>query len=222
MKNLIAVLVTAFVLASCSDPVEPTPAPVTYTMPATGTTYTYATYLTDAQGAKVAGSDAERSESVIASNVIFDDQSGVWAIGGVDTTYYFVDKYNDVQMRTNAVKDPYFSIAWARFPLTTGTATSVFNNQRSTDNGVVTQSTKTLSAERIAEESVTVRGAAVRTFKIRVNYSIVIKENESIASDLRGTAYVWFAPSLGTFVRREIPAQSFLGTTIPGVVEVLK
>lgn len=222
MKSFILFFAAALFVVSCSDPVDPTPTPVTYTMPATGTTYTYATYLTDAQGAKVAGSDAERSESVIASNVIFDDQSGVWAIGGADTTYYFVDKYNDVHMRTNAVKDPYFSIAWARFPLTTGTATSVFNNQRSTDNGVVTQSTKTLSAERIAEESVTVRGAAVRTFKIRVNYSIVIKENESIASDLRGTAYVWFAPSLGTFVRREIPAQSFLGTTIPGVVEVLK
>lgn len=222
MKFLVLLSALTLFIVSCSDPVDPAPTPVTYTMPATGTTFSYTTYRTDAQGAKVPGSDGERSDAVIASNIVFDMESGVWAVAGADTTYYRVDKYNDVQMRTSAVNEPYFRSAWVRLPITTGTVTPVFFSDRTTNNGVVLDIVKTLSAERIAEENVTINGASVRTFKIRVSYSVVVKENESIASDLRGYAYIWFAPSMGTFVRREVPAQSFLGTDVSGLVEVLK
>lgn len=222
MKHFILILAVALVVASCSDSTSPNSEPVSYKVPGTGSTFTYATHDLDEQGTKVPGSEKERVESVIATNAVVDNSPGVWVVQGADTAYYRIDQFNDVQLRVGGMQDAFFNTAWIRLPYSSGVPSSVFFNDKNTDNGVVYQIAKTITAERMTQQSFTINGASVTAYEFRISYSIVVKGNESIESDLRAVTYVWFAPSLGTVIRRATPAQEWFGTKRNGHIEEMK
>jgi len=222
MKHLLLTLLAALLVASCSDSTTPEPTSVAYKIPGSGSTYTYNTFDTDEQGTKVPGSEQERVESVLTTNAVVDNSPGVWVVQGADTAYFRIDQYNDVQMRVGGMQDAFFNTAWIRLPYSSGVPRSAFVSDKTTNNGVVYQTAKTITAERMTQQSFPINGTSVTAYEFRISYSIVVKGNESIESDLRAVTYVWFAPSLGTVIRRVTPAQEWFGTKRAGHIEEMK
>ncbi len=219
MKHLLLILAVALFVSSCSDPSEPDPTPVSYKIPGTGSTYAYNTYDVDEQGAKKAGSEKQLIENVVASNITFDDESGVWVVQGASTAHYHIDQNNDVQMRKGGMNDAYFDSVWIRLPYSTNRPSSLSSSDKVNNNGVVNEVVKTMTAERMTSQSFTINGTTVSAYEFKITYSIVVKGNESVDPDQRAVTYVWFAPSLGTVVRRATPAQEWFGTKRDGHVE---
>ncbi|MFN4986258.1 MAG: hypothetical protein ACK45E_03115 [Ignavibacteria bacterium] len=219
MKRIILSLAVALIVSSCSDSSSPDSTPVSYKVPGTGSTFTYNTYDTDEQGTRKPGSERERIESVIASNITFEGESGIWVVQGADTAYYRIDQYNDVQMRVGGMQDAFFNTAWIRLPYSSGVPSSTFVSDKTTKFGVVYQTIKTITAERMTQQSFPINGAAVNAYEFKIVYSIVVKGNESIETDVQAVTYVWFAPSLGTVIRRVTPAQGWFGIQRDGHVE---
>lgn len=221
MKHILLTLAVALLVSSCSDTTSPEPTPVSYKVPGAGSTFTYNTYDIDEQGTKKPGSEKEHVEAVIATNAVVDNSAGVWVVQGADTAYYRIDQYNDVQMRTGGMNDAFFNTAWIRLPYSTGAPSSVFFNDKTTDNGVVYQVGKSITAERLGIKSYEINGTTINAYDFKIVYAIVVKANESIESDNRAVRYVTFAPSLGTVIRRATPAQEWFGTKHDGHVEEL-
>lgn len=219
MKIVVLSLAIALFVSSCSDSSSPDSTPVSYKVPGTGSTYTYNTYDTDDNGSKTPGTEKQRVESVVATNAVVDNSTGVWVVQGADTAYYHIDQYNDVQMRIGGMDDAFFNTAWIRLPYSTNAPSSVFVSDKSTDNGVVYQTVKTITAERMTLKSYQINGATVNAYDFKIVYSVVVKANESVESDSRAVTYVSFAPTLGTVVRRATPAQEWMGTKRTGHIE---
>ena len=222
MKHLLLTLAAALFVSSCSDPSEPDPTPVSYKVPGTGSTFTYDAYDLDEQGTKKPGSEKELVESVTATNAVVDNSTGVWIVQGADTTYFHIDQYNDVQMRSGGMNDAFFNSAWVRLPYSTGAPSSVFFNDRVNNNGVVYDIGKAITAERLGIKSYEINGTTINAYDFKIVYAIVVKANESIESDTRAVRYVTFAPSLGTVIRRATPAQEWFGTKRDGHVEEIR
>ena len=222
MQHFLLSLVAVLVLASCSDTTSPDNIPVSYKVPSTGSTFTYSTYDTDDNGTKSPGTEKERVESVIATNAVVDNSTGVWVVQGADTANYRIDQYNDVQMRVGGMQDAFFNTAWIRLPYSSGVPSSVFTSDKTTNNGVVYETGKSITAERMTLQSFPINGTSVTAYEFKISYSIIVKGNESIESDMRAVTYVWFAPSLGTVIRRVTPSQEWFGTKRGGHIEEMK
>jgi hypothetical protein len=222
MKFLSLALTAALVLASCDSTTDPDASSVSTTMPRTGSIFAYDTYDTDTNGVKLPGSDTAIVDTVVASDIAFDDETGVWVIKGSnsDSTFYTVDKSNDVIMRGSGW-DSWFNQVWIRLPIVSGVPSNVFNIDRLNSNGVLTETKRTVTTERIAEETVTVAGKSIRTFKIKVSVSRVVTQGGSVTSDYSTYHYYWFAPSIGTTIRIETPPQVIFGRKLGGAVEML-
>jgi hypothetical protein len=192
-------------------------------MPRVGSTYTYESYDTDTNGAVIAGSDSTHVDAVVASGVVFDDESDVWVVKGSnsDSSFYSVDKYNDVIIRGSSW-DAWFDQVWIRMPITSGVSSNVFNTDRATINGIVVETTRRITSERLSEEQVTVSGTQIRTFKVKITVSRVVTQNGAVVSDYSTFHYYWFAPSLGVTVRIETPSQIIFGKKMNGAIEMLK
>lgn len=221
MKHLLLTLAVALLVSSCSDTTSPDPTPVSYKVPGTGSSYVYNTYDVDDNDTKIPGSEKERMETVVATNTVVDNSTGVWVVQGADTTYYRIDQYNDVQMRTGGMNDAFFNTAWIRLPYSTNAPSSVFASEKITDNGAVREVGKSITAERLGIKSYQINGTTINAYDFKIVYAIVVKANESIESDIRAVRYVTFAPSLGTVIRRATPAQEWFGTKRDGHVEEL-
>lgn len=222
MKFLSLALAAALVLASCDSTTDPDAPGVSTTMPRVGSIYVFDTYDTDTNGVRLPGSDTAIVDTVVASDIAVDDETGVWVIKGsnTDSTFYTVDKSNDVIMRGSGW-DSWFDQVWIRLPIVSGVPSNVYNIDRTSSNGVLTQTTRTIATERVAEESVTIAGTSIRTYKIKVNVSRIVTQGGSVTSDYSTYHYYWFAPSLGTTVRIETPPQVIFGRKLGGAVEML-
>jgi hypothetical protein len=154
---------------------------------------------------------------------VFDDESDVWVVKGSnsDSSFYSVDKYNDVIIRGSSW-DAWFDQVWIRMPITSGVSSNVFNTDRATINGIVVETTRRIASERLSEEQVTVSGTQIRTFKVKITVSRVVTQNGAVVSDYSTFHYYWFAPSLGVTVRIETPSQIIFGKKMNGAIEMLK
>jgi hypothetical protein len=222
MKIAALLLSLAIVAASCTTSTTPDNT-ITTSMPRVGSTYTYESYDTDTNGAVIAGSDSTHVDAVVASGVVFDDESDVWVVKGSnsDSSFYSVDKYNDVIIRGSSW-DAWFDQVWIRMPITSGVSSNVFNTDRATINGIVVETTRRIASERLSEEQVTVSGTQIRTFKVKITVSRVVTQNGAVVSDYSTFHYYWFAPSLGVTVRIETPSQIIFGKKMNGAIEMLK
>jgi hypothetical protein len=222
MKIAALLLSLAIVAASCTTSTTPDNT-ITTSIPRVGSTYTYESYDTDTNGAVIAGSDSTHVDAVVASGVVFDDESDVWVVKGSnsDSSFYSVDKYNDVIIRGSSW-DAWFDQVWIRMPITSGVSSNVFNTDRATINGIVVETTRRIASERLSEEQVTVSGTRIRTFKVKITVSRVVTQNGAVVSDYSTFHYYWFAPSLGVTVRIETPSQIIFGKKMNGAIEMLK
>ncbi len=222
MKFAALLLSLAIVAASCTTSTTPDNT-ITTSMPRVGSTYTFESYDTDTNGAVVAGSDTTHVDAVVASGIVFDDERDVWVVYGSnsDSSFYSVDKYNDVIIRGSSW-DAWFDQVWIRMPITSGVSSNVFNTDRATINGIVVETTRRITSERVSEEQVTVSGTQIRTFKVKITVSRVVTQNGTVVSDYSTFHYYWFAPSLGVTVRIETPSQIIFGKKMNGAIEMLK
>ncbi len=222
MKFAALLFSLAIVVAACTTSTTPDNT-ITTSMPRVGSTYTFESYDTDTNGAVVAGSDTTHVDAVVASGIVFDDERDVWVVKGSnsDSSFYSVDKYNDVIIRGSSW-DAWFDQVWIRMPITSGVSSNVFNTDRATINGIVVETTRRITSERVAEEQVTISGTQVRTVKIKITVSRVVTQNGAVVSDYSTFHYYWFAPSLGVTVRIETPSQMIFGKKMNGAIEMLK
>ncbi len=222
MKFAALLLSLAIVAASCTTSTTPDNT-ITTSMPRVGSTYTFESYDTDTNGAVVAGSDTTHVDAVVASGIVFDDERDVWVVKGSnsDSSFYSVDMYNDVIIRGSSW-DAWFDQVWIRMPITSGVSSNVFNTDRATINGIVVETTRRITSERVSEEQVTVSGTQIRTFKVKITVSRVVTQNGTVVSDYSTFHYYWFAPSLGVTVRIETPSQIIFGKKMNGAIEMLK
>lgn len=222
MKFAALLLSLAIVAASCTTSTTPDNT-TTISMPRVGSTFTFETYDTDTNGAVVAGSDTTHVDTVVASGIVFDDENDVWVVKGSnsDSSFYSVDKYNDVIIRGSSW-DAWFDQVWIRMPITSGVSSNVFNTDRATINGVVVETTRRIASERVSEEQVTVSGTQIRTVKVKITVSRVVTQNGAVVSDYSTFHYYWFAPSLGGVVRIETPSQVIFGRKLNGAIEMLR
>ena len=222
MKIAALLLSLAIVAASCTTSTTPDNT-ITTSMPRVGSTYTFESYDTDTNGAVVAGSDTTHVDAVVASGIVFDDERDVWVVKGSnsDSSFYSVDMYNDVIIRGSSW-DAWFDQVWIRMPITSGVSSNVFNTDRATMNGIVVETTRRITSERVSEEQVTVSGTQIRTFKVKITVSRVVTQNGTVVSDYSTFHYYWFAPSLGVTVRIETPSQIIFGKKMNGAIEMLK
>ena len=222
MKFAALLLSLAIVAASCTTSTTPDNT-ITTSMPRVGSTYTFESYDTDTNGAVVAGSDTTHVDAVVASGIVFDDERDVWVVYGSnsDSSFYSVDMYNDVIIRGSSW-DAWFDQVWIRMPITSGVSSNVFNTDRATINGIVVETTRRITSERVSEEQVTVSGTQIRTFKVKITVSRVVTQNGTVVSDYSTFHYYWFAPTLGVTVRIETPSQIIFGKKMNGAIEMLK
>ena len=222
MKIAALLLSLAIVAASCTTSTTPDNT-ITTSMPRVGSTYTFESYDTDTNGAVVAGSDTTHVDAVVASGIVFDDERDVWVVKGSnsDSSFYSVDMYNDVIIRGSSW-DAWFDQVWIRMPIASGVSSNVFNTDRATINGIVVETTRRITSERVSEEQVTVSGTQIRTFKVKITVSRVVTQNGTVVSDYSTFHYYWFAPSLGVTVRIETPSQIIFGKKMNGAIEMLK
>ncbi len=222
MKFAALLLSLAIVAASCTTSTTPDNT-ITTSMPRVGSTYTFESYDTDTNGAVVAGSDTTHVDAVVASGIVFDDERDVWVVKGSnsDSSFYSVDMYNDVIIRGSSW-DAWFDQVWIRMPITSGVSSNVFNTDRATINGIVVETTRRITSERVSEEQVTVSGTQIRTFKVKITVSRVVTQNGTVVSDYSTFHYYWFAPTLGVTVRIETPSQIIFGKKMNGAIEMLK
>ena len=222
MKFAALLLSLAIVAASCTTSTTPDNTSTT-SIPRVGSTYAFESYDTDTNGAVVAGSDTTHVDAVVASGIVFDDERDVWVVKGSnsDSSFYSVDMYNDVIIRGSSW-DAWFDQVWIRMPITSGVSSNVFNTDRATINGIVVETTRRITSERVSEEQVTVSGAQIRTFKVKITVSRVVTQNGAVVSDYSTFHYYWFAPSLGVTVRIETPSQIIFGKKMNGAIEMLK
>lgn len=222
MKFATLLVSLAIVVAACTTSTTPDNATTT-SMPRVGSTYTFETYDTDTNGAVVAGSEKTHTDSVVASGIVFDDETDVWVVKGsnTDSSFYSVDKYNDIVVRGSSW-DAWYDQVWIRMPITSGVSSNLFNIDRDNVNGVVVETTRRIASERVSEEQVTISGTQVRTVKIKITVSRVVTQNGTVVSDYSTFHYYWFAPSLGVTVRIETPSQIIFGKKLKGAIEMLK
>ena len=217
MKSLVLFFATALFLASCSDPVEPTPtAPI---VPGVGSTFSYATYNTNERGEKITGTDGQFVTTVVANNSTVSGNSGVWSIAGpnTDTMCFNIDTYKDLGFRTNTVGETCFDTTWVRLAIETGVEGTVSTSESL--NGVRT--VKSVTCQPGGLLSFTIAGKTIVTHSFKITYSIVQTTNNVETSNVSRAVAVWYAPSLGTFVRRTTLPQTWLGKQISGQVEEL-
>lgn len=225
MKSVSLFFALALVIASCSNPSEPTPETPTMKVPGTGSTYVFDTYGTDESGAKISGSDAEFTESVIASNISFGGRTGVWSVIGsasTDTTHYCLDANKDVLLNSGDLEGVLGGMKWLRYPVTTGTTQKDTAISTQNINGISIELVAIVTSSRVGEEQITVGSEAVKVVKLTSEFSVTAKAFGQVVNESTLTSTLWYAPSLGLMVRRVIPAQNVGGDLQEGTVEMLK
>lgn len=213
MVNGLQNLATSLILVSCSDNTV-TPEPSPFTIPTSGSTYTYLEYATDKLGNKVPDTEVTDVESVIASNISYSGKNGVWAISSTennDTTYFCVDQNNDVLFKPSGGADIFGDDTWLRIPVTTGTAFSDSTASTQDFNGIPVELRTTMNITRIADEQVTVGSQSFKTTKVRLNINVKALAFGQVVNESNLESTLWYAPSLGHFLRMVQPATTLGG-----------
>lgn len=225
MKNLLLFVAAALVIASCSNTTEPTPEAPTMKVPGVGSTFTFDAYGTDDKDAKIPGTDSAFTESVVATNLSYEGKTGVWAVVGEnsDTTFICYDANKDLLVYVGGGNEPIFSgFEWLRLPITTATAVTDTVEFTQNDGGFPFEIVAVITINRVGDDQVTVGNETIKTVKVAMTISATIKLAGQVVDQRVLTNSLWFAPSLGTMIRRVTPANTFDGEVEPGTVEMLK
>lgn len=225
MKNLLLFVAAALVIASCSNTTEPTPEAPSMKVPGVGSTFTFDAYDTDDKDAKIPGTDSAFTESVVATNLSYEGKTGVWAVVGEnsDTTFICYDANKDLLVYVGGGNDPIFGgFEWLRLPITTATAVTDTVEFTDNDGGFPFEIVAVITINRVGDDQVTVGNETIKTVKVAMTISATIKLAGQVVDQRVLTNSLWFAPSLGTMIRRVTPANTFDGEVEPGTVEMLK
>ena len=188
-------------LLGCADdkPVEPA-VTVQWTKPGLGSTFTYAGYLTDSNHVKISGSDETYTDSVMATGVA---ARGLTGLNRMTYSQFFqiLLEYRANGDLAMALEDPDgVELPWTVFPV--GSKGTITHDAWSLTLGDSISSSTwstpyTLVTYMGAEQAVTPAG----TF---ATHRILVRAYDTTSS---GDPYIendtaWFAPAIGTYVRR--------------------
>jgi len=207
MKHLLALLATSLLVISCTKDNTTTPEPAPLKTPGVGSTFSYAGYAIDITGSKIPDTDNQHTETVVASNISFQGKTGVWAIdnGSSDTLMYCLDRNNDLLMYVDESDGMAFN-NWVRLPISTGTTFTDSATSTEDYQGVPVQILTRFTSMLKGEESVTVGSESIRAVKILFTVSGRASIAGQTISDIELVTTLWYAPSLGNFIKAEQPA----------------
>lgn len=208
MRLPIYLLALALFVAACSSNEPTSPTENGITVPGVGSTFEFTGYSTDLSGSKIAGTDTSYIQTVVGSGISFDGRTGVWVVDtkptasseATDTTYMCLDSKKDVLVFFPDLS-PDGSPKWLRLPVTTGVASLDSISSTEDVNGVPFEVKFVVKTERIGDASISVGTSNVATKKIQmtVTASIVVMGQQLQGFETK--QFLWFAPSLGTFVQ---------------------
>jgi hypothetical protein len=211
MKHLLVLSAIATILVSCSNSTV-TPESTSFTIPATGSSYTFLTYNTDSLDVKIPDSDVSTRETVVASGITFRGKSGVWVIASqsigsdsmpyTDTTYFGVDQNNDILVYG---QDSSSGDLWIRLPVTSGTAFKDSTSSQDEVDGIQMEQRLIVTSNRIGQEQLTIGTATIQTVKVSLNVTVKIIALGQVVSEISIPSTAWYAPSLGNIIRMDQP-----------------
>lgn len=226
MRSLFLSLLACSFLVACSTDDTTSPESPSVKLPQAGSTFSYSGYELDVQGAKVSGTDYTFSEAVLATGLTHSGKSSVWSVTSTspnqeDTTYYCLDSGKDLLVEVADLTGEEGATRWIRLPVTTGTAFTDSSVTTQEVSGFPLQLETVISAVKGAEEQVQVGSEAVATVRIQVNVRIKASLLGQVVQEGLLTQQMWFAPSLGTVIRRSAPSQQLGNETTKGFWEGL-
>jgi len=222
MRLLSLLFALAFTLSACTsdDPVAP-PEIVTPIVPGIGSTYTYASYETDANNTKVAGSDRQTTFTVVGTGLTHRGLPNVWAVASgssSDTLYFAIDDSNDVWFLPSGAGN--ITYPWTKLPQSTGDIWITRGTGSIEIGGTKLATSTKVTVSNVATETIKVNNTNVLTHKLDVNMTITF----SVSGQENTTAVMYtlsYAPALGTYARVNAKAQQIDGSIENGTFEEL-
>jgi hypothetical protein len=95
--------------------------------------------------------------------------------------------------------------------VTTGTAFSDSTASTQDFNGIPVELRTTMNITRIADEQVTVGSQSFKTTKVRLNINVKALAFGQVVNESNLESTLWYAPSLGHFLRMVQPATTLGG-----------
>ena len=212
MKHLLLPITLLPFLASCSkdDPVTPNPPSTTYVKVIAGSSFTYEKYETDSTGAKVAGTSETITETVLQTDMTRNGKSGVFMVvnndpTGPDTSYFAYESNNDISLELSFSQSELPPL-WVKMPVASG-GSVLSSNSVTVEHtpGFVSVLTDSVTVSQVGSQNITVKGSSIATTKMKM--SMRLTATGAIKYSFTVDTYVYYAPSLGYYVKMESAAR---------------
>jgi hypothetical protein len=193
-------------IIGCGDdaPVDPART-VNWTRPNAGSVFTYAAYATDSTGAKIAGSDETYTDSVIAHGVTASGVTGLVRMTYFGISQALVDYRANGDLALALELEAGIASPWSVFPIgSRGTTTQEPWSRTFGDSSAgVTWSSPYTTIIYQGTEQLSIAAGSFATHKILVRQFDTTDAGDPYITNRT----IWFAPSIGTYVRQSLPAE---------------
>jgi hypothetical protein len=209
-KHFIVFLFCVALLTSCSSTNSPSTPPTSEFIQAkAGSTFTYDEFSTDSLNAIVAGPRDTIVSTVLRTNGAIGGKTGVLVVGSTkgdarDTSYYAYETNSNASILVTS--EITGNVRWATLPIATGTTTKSVAVDSTTDQGVTTITRDSLTFSLVGTESITVKGQAISTKKLKLAMHIVqTQDGVPVVTVTADDIFYYYAPSLGFVVKTTSP-----------------
>lgn len=204
MKHLFLYLLLTVIIVGCSSDDTVSPISDAGKVPGVGSTFDFDFYFVDSANNPVSDIATKGQYTVTATNATMVNRSGVWSLMGSFTSsssnasnrdtsvsHFCCDSQNDVLLNAEFISDKRL---WLRLPVSTGIASKDSARFESRSGKTVMSM---ITSKLIGQETVLINGTSVPTVKLE------LKTTETLTSGAHqvSTAMIWWAPSLGMFVK---------------------
>lgn len=229
-KQILPLVVLAFVLVSCSDTPSDPGVPTTTTVPKTGSTFTFETVQTDTStGAPIESTRRDGTSTITATGLSYMGRSTAVKFTSEDngTTaegYINYPSDGDFEMLQAASVPGGLRYAWARVPVKSkGTATTVLYDSTMAISGFVYRNTMSAIYEFVGTESLVTPAGTFEVARLKQITRIYFNFNGS-ESTQELVGYIYYSYKLGFPIKTDYSLMriSSSGAATTGVLSVLK
>ncbi len=214
MLKYVPILLLAVVLISCGDDSDPVNTQTdTFIQPKEGSFFNYDEYNIDTiKSERIPTSTDTSTETFVKTGMTYMGKTNVSMIVtsnkyGLDTSYFNYESNNDVSYNATFGDEP---AKWYTVPLFSKTTTTKVVWDTTNPNpqqGEATHSSGNVTISYIGNEAMIYKGQSVNVLKIKqIITFIYVYPNETETYTINAFAY--YAPSLGYFLKREIPVMT--------------
>lgn len=217
LKHISLLLILAAFISSCSKSTDSVgPGSSSYSAPKAGSSFTIDRYATDTTNAMPIASTRDTSvETFLQSGISYAGKTNVSQIVAVsssstDTSYINYETNGDI---SSYGSDGHGSMIWGTIPI--GSKSTFSYTQTDTTKvilGVSTRLKVSVEASYVDMETMIVKGQSISVIKLKQSF-IIATTAGGVTKSKSADVYVYFAPSLGYFVKNDKPVQDGIFST---------